>query len=113
AYVPAPNAESIAIDQPLGQLALNGWDKPEVRIVAKKHAKDGAALDQLRVNVEMEDGKIRIRTGVRVGDTFRSLPSSHSAGIDLTVDAPRNAALRATTWAGDIDVSGFRAGAAL
>ena len=112
-YVPAPNAESITIDQPLGRLTLNAWDKPEVRIVAHKHAKDGATLDQLRVNFEMVDGKIHIRTGVRVGDGFRALPASEGAGIDLTVDAPRRVNLRATTWAGDIDVSGFRAGAEL
>jgi DUF4097 and DUF4098 domain-containing protein YvlB len=113
AYVPAADAESIVIEQPMGRLALNGWDKPEVRIVARKHAKDGATLDQLRVNFEMVDGKIHIRTGVRVGDTFRPLPASAEAGIDLTVDAPRRVSLRAATWAGDIDVSGFRAGAQL
>jgi hypothetical protein len=117
AYVPAPNAESLTIDQPLGRLTLNGWDKPEVRIVARKHAKDGATLDQLRVNVEMVDGKIRIRTGVRTNDNnFHSLPvaqGDQSAGIDLSVDAPRRISLRAATWSGDIDASGFRAGAAL
>jgi DUF4097 and DUF4098 domain-containing protein YvlB len=116
AYVPAPNAESIAIEQPLGRLQLNGWDKPEVRIVAHKHAHDGATLDQLRVNVDMVDGRIRIRTGVRIGETFRSLPVARgdaSDGIDLSVDAPRRVTLNASTWSGDIDVAGFRAGAAL
>jgi hypothetical protein len=115
AYVPAENAESITIDQPLGRLTLSGWDRPEVRIVAKKHATSGAALDRLRVQVDMSDGKIRIRTGVRIGDTFRPLPpgSPGSPGIDLTVDAPRHVALKAATWAGDLDASGFRAGAEL
>lgn len=112
-YVPAPNVESIAIDQPLGRLALNGWDKPEVRIVARKHAPDRATLEQLRVNFEMADGRIHVRAGLRVGDTFRPLPASAAAGIDLTVDAPRRVNLRAATWSGDIDVSGFRAGADL
>jgi DUF4097 and DUF4098 domain-containing protein YvlB len=116
AYVPAPNVESMAVDQPLGRLTLNGWDKPEVRIVARKHAKDSATLDQLRVNVELDNGKIRIRTGVRVGDTFHPLPVAQgdtSAGIDLSIDAPRGVALRASTWAGDLEAQGFRAGAAL
>ena len=61
----------------------------------------------------MLDGKIRIRTGVRVDDTFRPLPAAGGAGIDLTVTAPRNVNLRAKTWAGNLDVSGFRAGAQL
>lgn len=115
AYVPAPNAESIVIEQPLGRLSLNGWDKPEVRIVAHKRAADVATLEQLRVNVEIADGHIHVRTGVRVGDAFHPLPAGAggSAGIDLTIDAPRNVSLRAATWAGDIDASGFRAGAEL
>ena len=112
AYVPAPNAESIVIEQPMGRLQLNGWDKPEVRIVAKKHARDAATLDQLRVNVEMQDGHIHVRTGVRVDNSFHPLPSGE-AGIDLTIDVPRHVSLRATTWAGNIDASGFRAGAEL
>ncbi len=113
ATVPAPNAETIVIEQPQGRLSLHGWDKPEVRVVARKHAKDAATLEQLRVNFEMQDGNIRIRTGIRVGDGFRPVPAAADAGIDLTVDAPRRVNLRARTWAGDIDVSGFRAGAEL
>jgi hypothetical protein len=115
ATVPAPNAESILIEQPLGRLQLEGWDKQEVRIVAKKHAKDSATLDQLRVNFEMLDGHIRIRTGMRVGDAFHPLPASADgpAGIDLTISVPRRVSVRAQTWSGNIDASGFRAGAEL
>ncbi|MDB4968330.1 MAG: hypothetical protein JWN44_4019 [Myxococcales bacterium] len=111
--VPAPDVESIVIEQPQGRLVLNGWDKAEVRVVAHKHAKDGKTLDQLTVDFVMFDGKIRIRSGVRVGDTFRALPASDGAGIDLTISAPRGVALRAGTWAGDLDATGFRAGAVL
>lgn len=112
-YVPVQKAESLTIDQPVGALALHGWDKPEVRIVARKHAPDRATLEQLRVNFEMIDGRIRVRAGLRVGNVFRALPAAATAGIDLTVDAPRGVSLRATTWSGDIDASGFRAGAEL
>jgi DUF4097 and DUF4098 domain-containing protein YvlB len=114
ASVPAPNAESIVIEQPLGRLQIEGWDKPEVRIVARKHAKDAVTLDQLRVNFEMLDGHIRVRTGVRVGEAFHPLPTSMEAGgIDLTISAPRNVRVRAQTWAGTIEASGLRAGAEL
>ncbi len=115
AYVPAPDAESLVVEQPLGQLTLRGWDKPEVRIVATKRAPDDATLDRLRVNVDMQDGHIRVRAGIRVGGAFRPLPPSARAqiGIDLTVDAPRRVALDARTWAGDLSASGFRAGARL
>jgi hypothetical protein len=113
ANVPAPDVEAIIIDQPQGKLELNGWDKQEVRVVAHKHARDDKALDQLTVHLEMQDGKIWIRTGVRVDNTFRPLPAAEGAGIDLTVSAPRNVNLHAQTWAGDLDVSGFRSGAEL
>jgi hypothetical protein len=119
AYVPAPDAESVVVEQPLGKLQVRGWDKPEVRIVAHKRAPDAATLDRLRVNVEMNDGHIRIRAGVRVGGSFRPLPPQNDAvkraqiGIDLTVDAPRHVSLDARTWAGDLDAEGFRAGARL
>lgn len=113
ANVPTPDVESIIIEQPQGKLELQGWDKQEVRVVAHKHARDDKALDQLTVEFVMADGKVRIRTGVRVDNTFRPLPAAEGAGIDLTVTAPRNVNLRAQTWAGNMDVSGFRSGAEL
>lgn len=120
AYVPATGAESIAVEQPMGALQLKGWDKPEVRIVARKRAPSGAMLDRLKVNVEMRDGRIRIRTGMRMGESFRALPASTvgppgtpAYSIDLTIEAPRTVQLAASTWSGDLDASGFRAGAEL
>lgn len=115
AYVPAPDVEQITIEQPLGRLDLHGWDEPKVRIVAKKHAPDARTLDRLRVQVDMKDGHIRIRTGTRVGDVIRPLPSSGPGGpgIDLVIDAPRTVQLRASTFSGDLEASGFRRGAEL
>jgi hypothetical protein len=143
AYVPAVGAEHLVIEQPLGRLTLRAWDRPEVKIVARKQAPTSATLDRLKVNVEIKDGTIRVRTGVRVGDAFRALPppaAARAAGsteaggpsgsggpsgpggsggpggplaIDLTIDAPRSVVLNARTWAGDVDASGFRAGAEL
>ncbi len=127
AYVPAPGAETLTVEQLLGRLTIRGWDNPQVRIVANKHAPDSASLDRLRVSVEVHDGQIHVKTGVRVGDALRALPlvgrpaapsgsnpNEHWAGnVDLTIDAPRQVALHATTWAGDLSASGFRAGAEL
>jgi hypothetical protein len=111
-YVPAQGAESLTIDQKLGRLTVRGWDKPEVRIRAHKHARDGGTLDRLKVGVVMNDGRIFVRAGVRIGGEVRPLPLD-GAGIDLEVDAPREVKLRASTWRGDLDASGFRAGAVL
>jgi hypothetical protein len=111
--VPTPDVESLIIEQPQGKLELQGWDKQEVRVVAHKHALDDKTLDQLTVEFVMLDGKVHIRAGVRVDNTFRPLPAANGAGIDLTVSAPRNVNVHAKTWAGNIDVSGFRSGAQL
>jgi DUF4097 and DUF4098 domain-containing protein YvlB len=95
---------------------VRAWDKPEVKIVARKRAPSSSALERLKVGFEMVNGRVTIRTGVRVGESLRRLPSGASPdayAIDLTIDAPRQVALSAHTFTGDIDASGFRAGAAL
>jgi len=132
AYMPATGAESLEVEQPMGRLTLRAWDRPEVKIVARKRAPSSAALDRLKVNVEMSGGRIRVQTGVRIGDTLRRLPpmaapapapddqpsaqapaQAPAQAIDLTIDAPRGVALNARTWNGDLEASGFRAGAVL
>ena len=54
-----------------GRLIYSRWDNPQVRIVANKHAPDSASTDGLRVSVEVHDGQIHIKNGVRVGESFR------------------------------------------
>ena len=56
---------------------------------------------------------LRITTGVYFkGNVWRPVPLA-GAGIDLTIDAPRGVSLKAVTFGGDIDASGFRSGARL
>jgi hypothetical protein len=113
AYVPAAAVEQIVVDQPLGRLTVRGWDRPEVRIAATKHAPDHNGLDRLRVRVELKDGRVEIVTGVRVGDGLRSVPVGGGYTVDLAVDAPAGAQVRARTFDGDLDAVGLRAGAEL
>ena len=113
AYVPAPSVEQVVVDQPLGRLTVRGWDRPEVRIAATKRAPSHGGLDRLRVRVDLKDGRVEIVTGVRVGDALRSIPSDVGYIIDLAVDAPSGAQIRASTFDGDLDVVGLRAGAEL
>lgn len=115
AYVPTAQAEALSVEQPIGRLVVRAWDRAEVKIVARKRAPSSAALDRLKVNVELVDGRVRIRSGVRMAEGFRAVPAPRDSamGIDLTIDAPRGMQVSASTWAGDLDVSGFRAGADL
>jgi hypothetical protein len=114
-YLPAPDAEAIVIEQPMGNLKVNGWDKPQVRITSRKRAPDAASLERLRIQVDMHDGHIAIKSGVYVRGVFKELPPQAGSGesIELSIDAPRNVRLSARTWAGDLEAAGFRSGAEL
>jgi hypothetical protein len=112
-YVPAATARSLAIRNPLGTVSVQGWDRSEVRVIAHKRASSTLLLSRLRVRVDFGDGGVRITTGFHYSDdTFNSLPLA-GAGIDLVVEAPRAVALAVSTFHGDVDASGFRAGAKL
>ena len=112
-YLPMPAGESLTVCNPLGTVQLRGWDQPEVRIVAEKRATSPGLLDRLKVRVEIIDGKLDVTAGVYLdGKSWHSVPLD-GAKINLTIDAPRRMALAASTFAGDIDAAGFRAGAHL
>ncbi len=113
AYVPAQGVEEIVVEQPLGRLTVRGWDRPEVRIAATKRAPDHAGLDRLRVRVELKDGRVEVAAGVRVDERLRVIPAGQAYAIDLAVDAPSGAGVRARTFDGDLDVIGLRRGAQL
>ena len=109
-YVPMPAGESLSVRNPLGGIRVRGWDQAEVRIVAHKRAQRTALLDRMKVRVNLDGGKLEIASGIYLeGGAFMPLPLSGVA-VDLTIDAPRRMALRATTFAGEIDASGLRAG---
>lgn len=115
-YIPVPTAVSLVVRNPLGAVSVQGWDRPEVRIVAHKHANAAGArslIGRLKVRVDFNAGHVRVTTGFYLSDgTFNPLPLS-SAGIDLSIDAPRAMALQVATFRGDIRAAGFRLGATL
>lgn len=111
-YLPMPAGETLTVDNRLGTLRLRGWDEPQVRIVATKRAREAGMLDRLKVRVDLQGGKLAITAGVYFSDGWRPVPLA-GAGIDLTIDAPRAMAVRASTFHGFIDAAGFQAGAHL
>jgi hypothetical protein len=112
-YLPMPGGESLTVKNPLGALRVRGWDQPQIRIVAQKRARTEAVLERLKVRVNVVEGRVEVATGVYLADgAWHPLPQA-GAAIDLTIDAPRRMALEASTFAGDLDASGFRSGARL
>ncbi len=112
-YLPMPAGESLSVRNPLGAVRLRGWDQPQVRIMAEKRAGTSGLVDRLKVHAKVENGKLEIVAGVYLKDnTWHPVPLD-DARIDLTIDAPRRMTLAASTFTGDIDAEGFRAGAHL
>src|SRR5262245_24485258 len=97
-YIPAPQTASIAVRNPLGTVKLAGWDQPQIRIIAHKRAGSRTMLERLKVRVDLDGGDVRVTTGFYLSDgAFTPLPLQDGA-IDLTIDAPRRAALTALTF---------------
>lgn len=106
---PAERVESLTVRNPQGALTLRGWDRPEIVIGFVKRAASPAMIERLRVQVDIVDGQVRIRSGVETRGELRALPQPDAA-VDLTIDAPQGAQLQASTFSGDLRASGFRAG---
>lgn len=106
---PAPGVEHLVIRHPQGPLSVHGWDRQEIHISFVKRAPSAGVLQMLRVRVDAVDGRVVIRSGIETRGALRGLPQP-DAGIELTISAPRQARLVASTFAGELRASGFRAG---
>jgi hypothetical protein len=105
----------ISIDNPLGDVRVEGYDGTSMQIETRKHAPDEDALDRLRVSlVPNPDGTVRITTTADPSSN-REAPRLPSAAvrIDLIVRAPRNAKVEATVAAGKLEVEAMDAGGEL
>ncbi len=80
----------LAIENPLGNVRVEGYDGTAIQIETYKHAPDDDALDRLRVSlVPSSDGTVRITTSVDGGKEYRPVARG-AVRIDLIIRAPRN-----------------------
>ena len=107
--VPVRGAERIRIDNPLGNVVIRAWSRPEtMHIVAEKRAASPAGLDRLRVHfTAFASGEIAVETRVDLGGRERALPLIAS-GIDLVVEVPPDLEVSVKTFGGSISASGLR-----
>jgi hypothetical protein len=107
--VPVRGAERIRIDNPLGNVIIRAWSRPEtMHIVAEKRAASPAGLDRLRVHfTAFASGEIAVETRVDLGGRERALPLIAS-GIDLVVEVPPDLEVSVKTFGGSISASGLR-----
>jgi hypothetical protein len=100
----------LSIDNPLGDVKVEGYDGTAIQIETHKFAPDDDALDRLHISlVPNPDGTVTIRTTADGGKEVR--PVARGAGrIDLVIRAPRDARVEAAVGSGTLEVTNMDAG---
>jgi hypothetical protein len=100
----------LVIDNPLGNVAVVGYDGTAIQVEAQKHAPDEDTLDRLRVSlVPGADGTVRITSAADGGREVKSVARS-AVRVDLVIHAPHGAHVEAAASAGKLDISNLDAG---
>ena len=102
----------ITIENPLGDVRVEGHDSPTLRIETIKHAPDTAALDRLHLKLTPNpDGTVRLTANADPSRDKEAKPVPRSAvRIDLVIHAPRNVRVEASASAGKLEIANMDAG---
>ena len=111
---PAGHAfKALQIENPLGDIKIEGYDGTAIMIETHKQAPDDESLERLRVSlVPNPDGTVRITTTADKPVEAKPVPRS-AVRIDLVIRAPRNAHVDATVAAGKLEVFNMDGGGEL
>ncbi|HEU0030237.1 MAG TPA: hypothetical protein VFQ53_06385 [Kofleriaceae bacterium] len=102
--------KKLVIDNPLGDVRVEGYDGNAIQIQTKKTAPDDEALDRLRISlVPNPDGTVRITTTADKAREAKPLARG-AVRIDLVIRAPRDARVEAAASAGTLEVLNMDAG---
>lgn len=102
---------AVTVDNPLGDLRIEGHDGPGLVILSTKRAPDDGALDRLRVSLIPDtDGTMRIVTAI---DPTGPAVSRSQVRIDLVVRAPRGARIDGRVRDGRLELANMDAGGEL
>lgn len=102
--------KQIAIENPLGDVRVEGYDGTAIQIETRKQGPNDEAIDRLRVSlVPNPDGTVRMKTTADGGPEYTKL-SRDQVRIDLIVRAPREARIEAVSSAGALEVVNMDAG---
>ncbi|HEX3763567.1 MAG TPA: DUF4097 family beta strand repeat-containing protein [Kofleriaceae bacterium] len=103
----------LSIENPLGDVKVEGYDGTAVQIESHKFAPDDEALDRLHISlVPNPDGTVSIKTTADGGKEVRPVRRSQ-VRIDLVIRAPRNARVEAAASSGALEVINMDAGSDL
>ena len=102
--------KQLTVENPLGDVKIEGYDGQSIQIETRKQAPDEEALDRLRVSlIPNPDGTVRIMTTADGGKEVRPLARG-AVRIDLIIRAPRDARIDAAASAGSLEVVNMDAG---
>jgi len=103
----------LAIENPLGDVKVEGYDGTAVQIESLKSAPDDESLDRLHISlVPNPDGTVSIKTTADGGKEVRAIARS-AVRIDLRIRAPRAARIVAASSSGALEVVNMDAGSDL
>ena len=108
---PFSAGQLLALSNTNGDVYVEPWDRDEVRVRAVKRVKTrgssaDAALEELRIEVDVDSRGIEIET---VNPSWRRIMgwSGVSASVEYEIQLPREADLEVRTVNGEIEVSGL------
>ena len=100
----------LAIENPLGDIRVEGYDGTAIQIESHKVAPDDDTLDRLHISlVPNPDGTVSIKTTADGGKEIRPVGRA-AVRIDLLIRAPRDAHVEATVTSGLLEVINMDAG---
>ena len=100
----------LSIDNPLGDVKIEGYDGTAIQIETHKFAPDDDALDRLHISlVPNPDGTVTIRTTADGGKEVRPV-ARDAVRIDLVIRAPRDARIEAAVGSGTLELINMDAG---
>lgn len=103
----------VSIENPLGDVKVEGYDGTAIQIESHKFAPDDEALDRLHISlVPNPDGTVSIKTTADGGKEVRPV-LRRQVRIDLVIRAPRNARIEAAASSGALEVVNMDAGSDL
>ncbi len=110
---PGKAIKQLAIDNPLGDVRVEGYDGTALQIETHKHAPDAESLNRLRISlIPNTDGTVRIMTTADGGPEYSSLARG-AVRIDVVVRAPRNVRIDAAASSGALEMMNMDAGGEL
>jgi hypothetical protein len=103
----------LLIENPLGDVRVEGYDGTAIQIETHKEAPDEDTLDRLHISlVPNPDGTVAIKTTADGGKEFRPVARG-AVRIDLVIRAPRDARVEAAVSSGALEVTNMDAGSDL